>query len=362
MRLGVAGALVGERIVPGDVEIRGDTIEAVGLSRRGRGLAVPGFVDLHVNGLAGVDFLACDELGLAEAARSLAATGVVAFLPTVVSAPLADLRRVLGLVRRMVPRTDPPGARPVGVHLEGPFLSPRRAGVHRPEYLLEPDAALLAELMEIGPVSQVTLAPELDGAMEVIRMLAGRGTVASLGHSDADAATAHRAFDAGARSVTHLFNAMRPVGHREAGLAGAALARDDVVLPVIVDGVHLSPEAVQLVWRAAPERMVLVTDAVAATGVGDGAWSVGPVEVRVEGAEVRDYEGRLAGSVLTMDQAVRHLVATGVPLVDAVRAASTTPGRLLGMATGGIGPGCLADLVVLDDRLEVATTLIRGVA
>jgi N-acetylglucosamine-6-phosphate deacetylase len=360
MRLGVEAALVGGALVPGDVELDGGEIAAYGLAGgNGRGcIAVPGFVDLQVNGFGGVDFMGADADGYARGGEALLETGVTAYLPTFISAPEEDLLAALGNVP-----LDPPGPRLLGVHLEGPFLSDRRLGVHSRSARRDPDPALLERLLGAGPVRLMTLAPELPGADELIGLLLARGIAVSCGHSDATAEEAARAFDRGAKAVTHLFNAMRPFGHRDPGLAGAALARDDVIVEIILDGVHLAEETVRLVWRSAAGRVALVTDAVAGAGMGDGAYLLAGSEIEVRDGVVRGPDDVLAGSALTMIEAMRNLHGLGVPLAQALEAATSVPARVLGLPTvGRLDVGFPADLVVLDDNLEIDRVCIGGEA
>jgi N-acetylglucosamine-6-phosphate deacetylase len=207
----------------------------------------------------------------------------------------------------------------------------------------------------------MTLAPELPGADQLIDRLLERGIVVSLGHSDATAEQANDAFDRGARAVTHLFNAMRPFLHRDPGIVGAALARDDVVVSIILDGIHLAPETARVAWRAAAGRLALVTDAITAAGVADGEYSFGNFDVFVHEGTVRGPDGVLAGSVLTMIEAVRNLHALGAPLEEAIAAATSTPARVLGEPDlGRLAVGLPADLVVLDDELEIERVLVAG--
>ena len=209
----------------------------------------------------------------------------------------------------------------------------------------------------------MTLAPELDGALDLIDVLNAHGVVVSCGHSDATAEQANRAFDRGAATVTHLFNAMRPLGHRDPGIAGAALARDDVVVQLILDGHHLAEETARVVWRAAAGRIALVSDAVAAAGIGDGSFRLGSVEVEVRDGVVRRDDGVLAGSSATLVDGVRHLHALGVSLPDAIAAATTVPARVARRSDlGSLAPGAPADVVVLDDSLEIRTVLVGGEA
>jgi N-acetylglucosamine-6-phosphate deacetylase len=356
MRLGVEAAIVDGVLVPGDLEIVDGRIGAVGRRRRnGRGIAAPGFVDLHVNGFGGVDFAGADAAGYRRAADAMLETGVTAFQPTLITAPEKDLLDAL----REVP-TEPLASRMLGVHLEGPFLSSERLGAHPAEARLDPDPALMERLLSAGPVACVTLAPELDGALELIDLLHARGVVVSCGHTNATALEASRAFDRGVATVTHLFNAMRPFAHRDPGIAGTALARGDVIVQLILDGHHVSDETAQLVWRAAAGRVALVTDAIAGAGVGDGRYRLGGVDVEVVGGAVRRDDGALAGSVLTMLDAVRNLHALGASLVEAVAAATSVPARVVGSSAGVLRPGGDADVIVLDDRLELRTVLVGG--
>jgi N-acetylglucosamine-6-phosphate deacetylase len=354
--LGVAAALVDGALVPGDVSVLDGTIEAVGLSGGGTGIAAPGFVDLQVNGFAGVDLMATDHGGYVRVGEALLATGTTAFQPTFVTAPEEALLDAL----RAMP-TDGIGPRVLGAHVEGPFLSPRRAGVHDPRYLSAPDLGLLRRLLDAAPVAQVTLAPELPGANELIDELVQRGVTVSAGHTDATAAEAHLAFDRGVRTVTHLFNAMRHSTPRDPGIAVAALARPDVTVQVIVDLHHVAADTVTVAWQAASGRFALVTDAAPAAGMGDGEFMLGGRPVRAADGVVRGPEGQLAGSALTMIEGVRNLQRLGVPFVDALRAASEVPARIARRGDlGRLIPGAPADVVVLDDRTEVVRVLVDG--
>lgn len=363
MRLGVSAAVVDGSLVPGDVQIEGGEIAALGLTPAGDGgIAAPGFVDLHINGIAGVDFLGTDEAGYRRAAEALASTGVVAFQPTFVSAPPDAYEAALATAAAAA--AELAGAAlptPVGVHLEGPFLSPQWPGAHDPDRLRDPDPKLAEGLCELGPVTMVTLAPELDGGLELVERLAARGVVVSCGHSDADAATAHAAFDRGATAITHIYNAHRRWRPRDPGLAGAALVRPEVSIEAIADGVHLAPEAAYATFLATDGRYCLVTDAVEAAIGGPGSYRLADRAIEVADGAVRLSDGTLAGSVLTMDQAVRNLVASGAEPARALYAAATAPARLLGRpGLGVIAPGGPASLVVLDDDLCVRRTLIAG--
>jgi len=357
VRLGVEAALVDGRFVRGDVEIDGDRVAGYGLaSPNGRGYAVPGFVDLQVNGFAGVDFLETDTDGYRRAGEALLETGVTSYLPTFITAPEEQLTAAL----RGVP-TAADGPRILGVHLEGPFLSARRLGIHPASARRDPDVALLERLLDAGHVKLVTLAPELRGADELIETLLRREIAISCGHSDATANEANSAFDAGVRTVTHLFNAMRPFRHRDPGIAGAALARDDVVVQIILDGVHLAPETASVVWRAGAGRVALVTDAMAGAGLADGTYRFGGLDIEIRDGAATGPGGVLAGSTLTMLNAIRNLVALGAPLPQAVEAATEVPARVLKLPTvGRLGAGMPADIVVLTDEIEIERVLVGG--
>ncbi len=361
MQLGVRAALVDGSLVGGDVEIEGGEVVAVGVGTgtAGTGIAVPGFVDLHINGFAGIDFLTAQADDYARAGAALAATGVTAYLPTFVSSSVEDYERALAAVPRGATAATP---RVLGVHLEGPFLSPRWPGAHDPAAVREPDRGLVDALRAAGPVRLMTLAPELPGALDLVEHLTSEGVVVSIGHSDADAATAHAAFDRGARAITHIYNAHRRWQAREPGIAGAALARDDVAVQAILDDVHLAPETATATFRAAGERFCLVTDAIAAAALAPGESRLGRQLVYVHDSQARLPDGRLAGSVLTMDRALATLVARGATLAEAVHAASRAPALLIGRPDlGRIAVGAPADIAVLDDELRVLRTFVGGV-
>jgi N-acetylglucosamine-6-phosphate deacetylase len=350
VRLGVAGALVGGAYRRGDVEVDRDSglVTAIGVPGPGSGIAVPGLVDLQVNGFGGVDFLNADVDGYAHASAALARTGVLAYQPTLITS--RPEQTVAAIETAAKAQAAPGGARVLGVHLEGPFLSPVRPGTHPVELLRAPDTALLGRLLAAGPVTQVTLAPELPGALEVVSACVRAGVLVACGHSDATAAEAHAAFDVGARSVTHLFDAMRPFTHRDPGIA--------VYVGVIADPSHLAPEAVRLAFQAARERVVLVTDALAAGGCLDGHYRLGDVEFDVSGGTARRADGTLVGTTITLLDAVRDACMAGISLEVAVNAATRTPAELF--PRGDIGllrPGNRADVLVLDDSLALRTVL-----
>jgi N-acetylglucosamine-6-phosphate deacetylase len=361
MRLGVAAALVEGELVPGDVEVDGDVVAAVGLAGAGRGLAVPGLVDLQVNGYRGVDLFDADPGELLELGEALLRAGVLWYQPTVITSAPDRARAALGAIGEAFEARGE-GARILGAQLEGPFLSPARRGAHPSEWLRDPDPDLLASLLLAGcPVSTVTLAPELPRAGELIDALVQRGIVVSVGHTDANAPIVHAAFDLGATTVTHLYNAMRPFAHRDPGPIGAALSRTDVFVQLIADGVHVSAEGLLLAWRAARGRVALVTDAIAAAGLGDGSFRFAGLDVRVENGVSRTADGVLAGSVRPLEWGMRALAELGVPIPEAVDAVTRTPARILRRADVGVlAVGAPADLVVLDDELVVADVLVAG--
>jgi N-acetylglucosamine-6-phosphate deacetylase len=357
VRLGVEAALVDGSLVPGDVEILEGRVAAVGLaSSNGRGIAVPGFVDLQVNGFGGVDFLTADTEGYRQAGDALLETGVTAYLPTFITSPEDQL---LAALREVPAEAD--GPRILGAHLEGPFLSALRLGIHPADARRNPDPELLERLLDAGSVRLVTLAPELPGADAIIEKLLRREIAVSCGHTDATAEQAGAAFDLGVRSVTHLFNAMRPFHHRDPGVVGAALARTDVIVQLIVDWVHVAPVAAAMVWQAAPGRVALVTDSVSGASLDEGTYRLGDLDIEIRDGVARGASGALAGSTLTMIDAVRNLHSLGVPFEDAVAAATEVPARVLRLpASGRIGIGLPADIIVLSDDLEIDRVFVEG--
>ncbi|WP_439936904.1 N-acetylglucosamine-6-phosphate deacetylase [Nocardia sp. N13] len=328
----------------------------------GEATVVPGFVDLHVHGGGGASF----DLGTADAAAVVAdahlahgTTSMAASLVTDTAERMAAAVRELGLLVR--------DGRLAGVHLEGPWLSPQRSGAHQPGSLTHPDPASVDALLAAGAgaVRMVTLAPELPGGIDAARRLSAAGVVAAIGHTDATYDQACAALDAGARLGTHLFNAMRPLHHRDPGPVGALLDCP-VDVELIADGVHLHPAVLRTVFAAKPGRCILVTDAMAAAGAPDGDYRLGPmaIEVRDGVARLADSSGTgaIAGSTLTMDAAVRFAVRTaGLPLLDVVHAASTAPARAWQLDdVGALEAGRRADLVVLDEDLEVVRVMRAG--
>jgi N-acetylglucosamine-6-phosphate deacetylase len=358
--LGVAATLLGGELVDGDLEIADGRITAVGLPGPGRGVAIPGLVDLQVNGYVGVDFAAAGPDDYRRAERALLADGVTAYQPTITSAPQEDLLAALERASRAIAGWVPGGARPIGVHLEGPFLSPTRPGVHPPSAIRDPELQL-AELLCQAPVTFMTVAPERPGAPALIRWLRARGVTVACGHSNATYDEAVVGFEAGATAVTHLFNAMRPLRHRDPGIVGAALLHPNVFLGLIADCVHVAPEVLEIVRRLAAKRVYLVTDAVAALGAPDGRYRIGAVDVRRKADRVHDTSGRLGGGLTPLLTCVRGLVEAGGSLAWTVQAASGAPARIIGRPElGSLQKGGWADLVVLDDTLQPLRVFSRG--
>jgi N-acetylglucosamine-6-phosphate deacetylase len=322
-------------------------------------LISPGFIDLQVNGGFGVE-VGEDPEAIRTLARRLPETGVTAFLPTIVSSPPESYPKVAAAFEAA---KDATGARPLGLHIEGPFLSPKRFGAHRRDLIENADPRLLDMLLESDTVRLVTLAPERPDAPELIRRLRERRILVSLGHTDATYEQFEAGIAAGARMATHLYNAMSPFSHRAPGAIGAALLDDRVTVGLIADGVHSHPASLALAFRMKREaRVALVTDMMSAAGMPPGTYRLGGQQVIVDGISARLADGTLAGSLLTMDQAVRNMVNwTGAHTWDVLRMASRIPAKLLGLEyVGRIRSGDIADLVLLDSDLRVQMTIIKG--
>jgi N-acetylglucosamine-6-phosphate deacetylase len=365
-RLIAAGRLVlDDRVATGRVSIEDGLIAQVELiDEPGEGVQylAPGFVDVHVHGWGGHGAMG-DEAALDGMARGLLRRGVTSFLPTAVTSPLDGLVTFADRVRRWQPKAPHDGAEPLGFNLEGPFLARSRRGAHDATYLIDPADAPRASLDALlDGLRVVTIAPELPGATELIRWLAAEGVAVSLGHSAASLEQAQAGYAAGARSTTHLFNAMTGIDHREPGLALAALLDDSVFVELIVDGIHIHPSLWDMVRRLKPaDHVVLVSDALPVAGTADGRGRLGSLEIEVAGLRATlAGTSTLAGSVIALDIAVRNLVESGFSLPRAIAAASTNPLRLLGVTDRGrIEVGRKADLVELDDDLAV-TRVMRG--
>lgn len=322
---------------------------------------VPGYIDPHVHGGGGAQCNTADPEEIAEVARFHARRGTTGLVATTVAAPIDELQSALEAVARCCAPTL------LGAHLEGPFLSRERPGAMDPDLFIDPDVKQLARLLEAGAgrVRVVTLAPELPGSLELVERLARNGIVVSIGHTDATDAEARAAVDAGASAATHVFNAMTPFHHREAGAVGAVLDLPEVSCELICDGIHVDPVAMRLVHRAKGSLGIrLVTDAMSAAGMPDGEYGLGGRSVTVaEGQAVLPGGGSIAGSTLTMEAAVQNAVRfLGVPVEEAILMASTNSARLLGLEgrKGQICAGFDADLVVLDELLVVRSTMVAG--
>jgi len=333
-------------------------------------ILAPGFVDIHIHGGAGHDVMSADREGLKALEQFLATHGVTSYFPTTVTAPMDQTLSALDRLATAIEngeRAADPGSRraqPVGIHLEGPFISHVRRGVHPPAYLLQPSLNLFDRFWQAarGRIRVMTIAPELEGAREVIAEATRRGVCVSLGHSDANLQTTRAAIAAGARHFTHGFNAMRPLDHREPGIIGEMLTDSRASADIIADGIHLDPIIVELFLKSKrSELAVLITDAIAATGMPDGHYRLGTLEVEVKDGRCMAH-GRLAGSVLTMDRALRNAMQFGHwDLQRALRAVSLNPARVVGLAhSGKLEPGCRADIAVLSPNGEIRTTVLRG--
>ncbi len=327
--------------------------------REAGGYICPGFIDLQINGSFGVD-VGPDPDDLAKLASLLPSTGTTTFLPTLISSPV---ERYAGFVDAVGDASRSGGASVLGAHLEGPFLSPPRKGAHNPDNLRDVDLGLIETWVDSGLVRMVTLAPELAGATEAIRLLHEGGVLASAGHTDASYEEVVRAIDAGLASGTHLYNAMSPLAHRAPGTVGALLDDERVRAGIVADGIHVHEAALRIAHhQKGAGGLFLVTDAMEAAGMEAGEYELSGRRVRLEDGAVRLEDGTLAGSALTMDRAVRNaqeFMRCG--LEEAVRMATRTPAQALGLENKGrIAPGADADLVVLDAEGEVLQTIVAG--
>lgn len=359
---------------PGYVSVAAGRVTAVAPGRPPRapdialpdGILLPGLVDLQVNGYFGEEFRVADADGWARVVTRLPQTGVTALLPTFVTAPPGALGAALRAASALIAALPTGAARVLGVHAEGPFISPARKGAHHEAWITDPTPAAVDELLAAGQgvLRLVTLAPERDGALAAIDRLTEAGVLVSVGHSDATARQVAAAADHGARMVTHLFNAQRPLHHREPGVVGQALTDQRLTSGLIADLHHVSPQVCVMAFRAAPGRICAVTDAAACAGMPPGRYLLGgePIELPAGDGQppVRD-DGTLAGSALRMDIGVANLVAAGIGLAEAVAAASRVPADLIGLPDlGRIAPGAAADLVWLGDDLRTRATWIGG--
>ncbi|MBI3764428.1 MAG: N-acetylglucosamine-6-phosphate deacetylase, partial [Chloroflexi bacterium] len=325
----------------------------------------PGLIDVHTHGAGGAQAIDGTPESLAKLSAFYARHGVTGFLATIAGANESIERGIGGVVEFLRGET-PPGAAILGIHLEGPFINPARPGAFRPETIVPPDSTLLERYLDraAGHMRLITLAPELDGALDLVRRAAARGIVVSAGHSQATWDEMRRAFDAGLRHATHTFNAMSGLHHRDPGILGAALADDRFTAEIIADGIHVHPAMVRLLVRAKRvERAVLITDSVGAAGLPEGTYHFEEMEITVSAGSARLANGTLAGSVLTMDRGVANLVAFGAAsLPEAIAMGSLNPARAIGLGNrkGCVAPGMDADLIALDDDLQVRWTMVGG--
>jgi len=334
----------------------------------GQNVLAPGYVDIHIHGGAGHDVMHASPDELAAVERHLAAHGVTSYCPTTVTAPRDVTLRALERLADAIEHADGSGgrARAIGIHLEGPFISHAKRGVHPAQEIREPSIRLFDEMYTAarGQLALMTLAPEAPGAAELIEHAGKKGVTVSLGHSNADAATTRSAITAGASHATHTFNAMRALDHREPGVLGTVLAVPSLSADIIVDGVHVHPDVVRVFLEAkGPEMAVLITDGISATGMGDGEYRLGAFTVRVAGDRCFSSEGKLAGSVLTLDRAVRNVMDfAGWELRAAVQLATANPAEVFssGARGGVLKAGCRADVLVLTPAGEVVETIVGG--
>jgi N-acetylglucosamine-6-phosphate deacetylase len=325
-------------------------------------LLIPGMIDVHIHGAEGFDMMDGTIQSVEAVSRACARTGCTSFLATSVSSTLDDLLKMISNVKEVAGRE--PGAQAIGLHIEGPYLNVKRKGMQNERYLRHPDLDEMKSIIEASGslLRMVTLAPELPGGLEMIHLLKEKGIIAAIAHSDATYEEAKLAFQTGASHVTHCFNGMRPIHQRDPGVVIAAFEESSVSVQAIVDDVHLHPAIVRLIYREkGPDKMVLITDALQAMGMGDGTYLFGGHEVKVSNGVAKLTDGTLASSTVTMNEALQKAVQSGIPLKDAVMMATQTPADILGMLNKGrIEPGADADLVLINDRFEVLWTIVNG--
>ena len=344
------------------VQFSRDEFEVLDHSRH---LLSPGFIDVHIHGAMGRDVMEGTTEALEAISRFLAAHGTTSFLATTVTAsPIATLQAVEALGRQV--DRPLPGARLLGLHLEGPFINPEKRGAHSARHIRPPSTLILEQLLARSGhrVKLITLAPEVEGSLELIRFARSRGVVVSLGHSNATLEETMAAVDLGAGNATHLFNAMRSFSHRDPGILGAVLTTPRIRAELIADGVHVSPAAVDLCLRCkGAGRILLISDAVSATGMPEGQYRLADMEITLSEGVCRTPDGTLAGSILTQDQALRNMVRwSGLPVHTVLGMLTRNPAQSLGIASGKgtLAPGHDADMVLLDQDLRVHTTIVQG--
>ncbi len=329
-------AFIDDNWVDGGIKVSNSKLISYGETSGKKGVAIPGFVDLQVNGHGGIDLLQAQTVeDIRKISQSLFNFGVVAYLPTLITGPIENHFRVLGLIEQVRKEPKENEAIIIGTHLEGPFISSKKPGVHPVEYILEPDIQLLGEFLRAAKISQVTIAPELTNSLTAIKFLSDSGVVVSLGHSDANAAQATAGFDAGATTVTHLWNAMKKQSESEIGLAQIALDREDVMIQLIVDEVHLDRKLVIESIKKCPRRFILTVDAVSAAGLGDGEFSFGQINITVKNNRATRSDGTLAGGVGSLKNSLSLLLDYGIDLTDAIQSVTSRPADLMGRSDLG---------------------------
>jgi N-acetylglucosamine-6-phosphate deacetylase len=331
-------------------------------------IAIPGFVDVHIHGAGGRDVMEGSSEALADVTKTVARHGTTSFVATTVTASPDDtIRSVEGIARYISQQheTGDTRAEVLGIHFEGPFISPERRGVHPAEWLRLPSAELLDKFLQAaaGNAQILTLAPELLGAMPCIDAARNAGMVVAMGHTDATYEQARAAIAHGVHHAVHVYNAMRPFSHRDSGVIGAVFTSPEVSAELIADGVHVDETAMKVLLQAkGPEHMILISDGISATGMPDGKYILGKLEVTMSGGICRNSEGKLAGSTLTLDRALRNIVALGIPLAHAVRMLTLNPATLLGIEfkKGALRVGADADIVLVDEGLQLTNVWVRG--
>jgi N-acetylglucosamine-6-phosphate deacetylase len=325
----------------------------------------PGFIDAHIHGADGIDVNTADVDGLVRIARFLARHGVTAWTPTLVPDSDENYRRTISTIDLLMDiQGEEPIAQAVGVHYEGVFANEKMCGALRPEYFKRFPDSQLSELPKlVRGTHMTTFAPEVDGGLQLAEELKRQGWIASIGHTKADVETLDRAFAAGARHLTHFFNAMTPMHHRDVGVVGWGLAKPGVTFDIIADGVHVHPSMLEVACRTkSPSNVSLISDSVAPTGLGDGEFEIWGENVRVSGGRTQNSRGSIAGSVITMLDAVNQMLSVGFSPIEVSQMASMNPARLLGIEAtcGSIEVGKRADIVALDSNNEVRFVMIGG--
>jgi len=368
-------------ILDAGILIRDGVIEAIG-ARRDMSLpsgaqevsatgqtAIPGFIDVHIHGAGGHDVMEGTDEAMSVVAKTLARHGTTSFVATTVTASPEDITRSVEGIARYITRqlsTGASQAEVLGIHYEGPFLNTVRRGVHPAEWIQLPSAELLQRFLRAaaGNARILTIAPELLGAIPCVKAAREAGLVVAMGHTDATYEQARAAIAQGVRHAVHVYNAMRPFSHRDSGVIGAVLTSSEVTGELIADGVHVEEAAMRMLLQAkGAAGVILISDGLSATGMPDGKYMLGKFEVTVAGGVCRNAEGKLAGSTLTLDRALRNVVALGIPLADAVRMLTLNPATLLGIEfkKGALRTGADADIVLLDENLQVSNVWTRGV-